>query len=177
MNTTVHRTMLPLLACLLAMASPAATAAAKGGAKPAKSLVMLISLDGLKPEAVLAATDHGLKVPNLRAFLTAGAYATGVRGVLPTVTYPSHMTLLTGTSPGRHGIYANTTFDPLNRNEKGWYWYAEDGRVPTLWSAAARPVSRRPMCTGPPAWARRSDSTCLRSGAPAPLMILSCNAP
>jgi predicted AlkP superfamily pyrophosphatase or phosphodiesterase len=104
---------------------------------PATPLVMLISVDGLKPEAVIAAESHGLKVPNLRAFMTDGVYATGVRGVLPTVTYPSHTTLLTGASPASHGVYANTTFDPFARNEQGWYWYAEDIKVPTLWDAAA----------------------------------------
>jgi predicted AlkP superfamily pyrophosphatase or phosphodiesterase len=107
------------------------------GAAQAKPLLLLISIDGLKPEAILQAEQHGLKLPNLRAFLADGAYATGVRGVLPTLTYPSHMTLLTGASPAKHGIYANTTFDPLNRNERGWYWYREDVRVPTLWDAAA----------------------------------------
>jgi predicted AlkP superfamily pyrophosphatase or phosphodiesterase len=114
--------------------SPAIACAA---AVPGKPFVMLISIDGLKPEAILEASGHGLKVPNLRAFLVEGAYATGVHGVLPTLTYPSHMTLMTGASPARHGIYANTTFDPLNRNERGWYWYAEDGRTATLWSAAS----------------------------------------
>jgi predicted AlkP superfamily pyrophosphatase or phosphodiesterase len=99
--------------------------------------VMLISVDGLKPEAILDAQSHGLKVPNLRAFMRDGAYATGVRGVLPTLTYPSHTTLLTGASPAQHGIYDNTTFDPLARNERGWYWYTEDVKVPTLWDAAA----------------------------------------
>ncbi|MEA3197907.1 MAG: hypothetical protein QOF32_1959 [Gammaproteobacteria bacterium] len=103
----------------------------------AAPLVVLISVDGLKPEAVVNAQSHGLKVPNLRAFMTDGVYATGVRGVLPTVTYPSHTTLLTGASPARHGVYANTTFDPFARNEQGWYWYAEDTKVPTLWDAAA----------------------------------------
>ena len=122
---------------LCLMLSAQAWAAARRRRPTTKPLMMLISVDGLKPEAVLEAADHGLKVPNLRAFLTEGAYATGVRGVLPTVTYPSHSTLLTGVSPARHGIYANTTFDPLNRNEGGWYWYAEDVRVRTLWSAAA----------------------------------------
>jgi predicted AlkP superfamily pyrophosphatase or phosphodiesterase len=29
-------------------------------------------------------------------------------------------------------------FDPLQRNYEGWYWYAEDIRVPTLWDAAAQ---------------------------------------
>ena len=100
-------------------------------------MVVLISIDGLKPEAILEAASHGLKVPNLRAFLADGVYATGVRGVLPTLTYPSHMTILTGASPAKHGIYANTTFDPLGRNEHGWYWYTEDVQVPTLWDAAA----------------------------------------
>lgn len=100
-------------------------------------LVLLISVDGMKPEAVIDARSHGLKVPNLRAFMADGAYAAGVRGVLPTLTYPSHMTLLTGASPAKHGIIDNTTFDPLLRNQRGWYWYAEDIKVPTLWDAAA----------------------------------------
>jgi predicted AlkP superfamily pyrophosphatase or phosphodiesterase len=107
------------------------------GAAPGAPLVMLISVDGMKPEAILDAQSHGLKVPNLRAFMSDGAYAGGVRGVLPTLTYPSHTTLLTGASPAKHGIYDNTTFDPLLRNERGWYWYAEDIKVPTLWDAAA----------------------------------------
>jgi predicted AlkP superfamily pyrophosphatase or phosphodiesterase len=106
-------------------------------APPAAPLLMLISVDGLKPEAVISARSHGLKVPNLSAFMRDGVYASGVRGVLPTVTYPSHTTLLTGASPAKHGIYANTTFDPFARNERGWYWYAEDIKVPTLWDAAA----------------------------------------
>jgi predicted AlkP superfamily pyrophosphatase or phosphodiesterase len=103
----------------------------------APALMVLISVDGLKPEAILDAQAHGLKVPTLRAFMRDGIYADGVRGVLPTLTYPSHTTLLSGASPARHGIYDNTTFDPLARNERGWYWYAEDIKVPTLWDAAA----------------------------------------
>jgi predicted AlkP superfamily pyrophosphatase or phosphodiesterase len=107
------------------------------GAATARPFLMLVSVDGLKPEAVIDAQQHGLKVPNLRALMADGAYATGVRGVLPTLTYPSHMTLMTGASPDHHGLYSNTTFDPLRRNDKGWYWYAEDVRAETLWDAAA----------------------------------------
>jgi predicted AlkP superfamily pyrophosphatase or phosphodiesterase len=115
----------------LAVASKAPTAAA--GAP----FVLMISIDGLKPEAVLEAGRHGLELPHLRGFLDDGMYSTGVRGVLPTLTYPSHMTLLTGVSPAKHGIYANVTFDPFNRNAGGWYWYTEDVKVATLWDAAA----------------------------------------
>lgn len=99
--------------------------------------VVLISIDGLRPDFVLNADHYGLKIPNLRLLLQRGSFASGVRGVLPTVTYPSHTTLVTGVSPARHGIEANTTFDPLNRNFEGWYWYAEDIKVPTLWDSAA----------------------------------------
>ena len=121
-----------VLGILLAANGPAVAA---GGVD--RPFVLLISVDGLKPEAILDADGHELRVPNLRALLADGVHATGVRGVLPTLTYPSHMTLLTGVSPATHGIYANTTFDPLGRNERGWYWYAEDVRVATLWDAAA----------------------------------------
>lgn len=99
--------------------------------------VVLISIDGLKPDYVLEADRHGLKIPNLRRFLKEGAFASAVTGVTPTVTYPSHTTLVTGVSPAKHGIYANTPFDPFNKNQGGWYWYAEDICVPTLWDACA----------------------------------------
>jgi predicted AlkP superfamily pyrophosphatase or phosphodiesterase len=107
-----------------------ATAAAQA------SPVLLISIDGLRPADVLDADARGLKIPNLRAFVTAGSYADAVVGVLPTVTYPSHTTLLTGVSPAKHGVVSNTTLDPTNVNAGGWYWYASDIRVPTLWDAA-----------------------------------------
>jgi predicted AlkP superfamily pyrophosphatase or phosphodiesterase len=122
------------LLVVLSIADSRAVAASDASSAP---LVMLISVDGMKPEAIIDAQSHHLKVPNLRAFMADGAYASGVRGVLPTLTYPSHTTLLTGASPAKHGIYDNTTFDPLLRNQRGWYWYAEDVKVPTLWDAAA----------------------------------------
>jgi len=100
--------------------------------------VLLISIDGLRPDAVTQADQHGLKIPNLRQFLKTGAYAQTVRGVLPTVTYPSHTTIITGVWPAKHGIANNVTFDPLVQNLGGWYWYAEDIKVPTLWDAAAK---------------------------------------
>lgn len=95
--------------------------------------VVLISIDGLRPDYVLEADRHGLRIPTLRRLLAESTYATGVRGVAPTLTYPSHVTLVTGAAPARHGVHSNKTFDPLGLNMKGWYWYAEDVRVPALW--------------------------------------------
>jgi len=98
--------------------------------------VVLISVDGLRPDYVTQAEQHGLKIPNLRRMMRDGVYAEGVNGVVPTITYPSHTTLITGVWPNKHGIWANTTFDPERKNYGGWYWYSEDIKVPTLWDAA-----------------------------------------
>ena len=108
------------------------------GQEKAPPLLVIVSIDGLRPDYITAADAHGAKIPNLRRFLKGGTYAEGVVGVVPTVTYPSHTTLVTGVWPVKHGILANTTFDPLQKNFQGWYWYAEDIRAPTLWDAAAQ---------------------------------------
>ena len=100
--------------------------------------VLLLSVDGLRPDHILQADKYGLAVPNFRRFLKEGSYATGVRGVLPSVTFPSETTILTGVSPRKHGVLANTTFDPLEKNREGWFWYAKDIQVPTLWDAATK---------------------------------------
>jgi predicted AlkP superfamily pyrophosphatase or phosphodiesterase len=123
--------------CIAAACGLFSPRSAAAQVQPPRTPVILISIDGLKPEYVLDADAHGLKIPNLRRFLKLGAYSTGVHGVVPTVTYPSHTTMLTGVSPAKHGIYANTTFDPFQKNYGGWYWYAEDIKVPTLWDATA----------------------------------------
>jgi len=100
--------------------------------------VLLISIDGLRPGDVLEADKRGLAIPNLRRFVREGAYASGVTGVLPTLTYPSHTTLITGVAPARHGITANNSFDPIGINQGGWTWYASDIQVPTLWEEASK---------------------------------------
>jgi len=77
-----------------------------------------------------------LRTPNLNEFVENGAVSAGLQGVFPTVTYPSHTTLVTGQSPAAHGILANLYFDPEHKMNSAWYWYAEQIRVPALWDAA-----------------------------------------
>jgi hypothetical protein len=96
--------------------------------------VLMISIDGMRPDAVTQAAEHGLKIPNLQRFMKEGVYASGVTGVVPTITFPSHTTLVTGVWPAQHGIYSNNTFDPFSETQRFWYW--RDIRVPTLWQAA-----------------------------------------
>jgi hypothetical protein len=98
--------------------------------------VLMISVDGMKPEYVTQADEHHLKIPTLRRILAEGTHASGVVGVFPTVTYPSHTTLVTGVWPAVHGIYSNTVFDPMHTFSGAWYWYAPQIEVPTLYTAA-----------------------------------------
>src|SRR5687768_860007 len=99
--------------------------------------LLLISIDGLRPDYVLEADKHGMNLPHLTALARDGASAKGVRGVLPTATYPSHTAIITGAAPARHGIVANHPFGHAVKDLDVWYYYAEDIRVPTLWDVAA----------------------------------------
>ena len=136
------------LICALALAL-----LAPGGALAAP--VLMISVDGMRPADVLQAEQRGLKLPTLSRLVAEGTYATGVRNSLPTLTYPNHVTMITGAWPARHGVASNNTFDPEGKNLGGWYWYAEDIKVPTLWDAAhaaGKPVANLfwPVATGSP---------------------------
>ena len=100
---------------------------------PARSL-LVISIDGLRHDYL---DDRTHAIPTLRRLAGEGARARSVRSVWPSVTYPAHATLVTGVMPARHGIVNNVVFDPFEKNDGGWYWYAVDLRVPTLWDVAA----------------------------------------
>lgn len=100
--------------------------------------VLMISIDGLKPEYITHADEHGMKLPFLRSMMRDGTFAEGVIGIWPTITYPSHTTLLTGVWPAEHGILNNQEFDPEQHFGGAWNWYAAQIRVPTLWDAAHR---------------------------------------
>uniref|UniRef100_A0A372IUD2 Alkaline phosphatase family protein n=1 Tax=Paracidobacterium acidisoli TaxID=2303751 RepID=A0A372IUD2_9BACT len=132
MNDLSFRFFRRVFLCIVLPAVCALCAACSAWAAP----VLMISIDGLKPEYVTHADEHGLKVPTLRRFLTEGTYADGVQAVLPTVTYPDHTTLITGVWPIRHGILNNPLFDPERKFSGAWYWYASSIKVPTLWDAA-----------------------------------------
>lgn len=113
---------------------PSNTPHSSEGAREPARRVLLLSIDGLRPD-YLEETTHAL--PHLRKLRDEGAHARGMHGIWPTVTYPAHTTIVTGARPARHGILANGAFDPFEKNDGGWYWYASDIRVPTLWDVAA----------------------------------------
>ena len=98
--------------------------------------VVVISIDGLRGITLASLSTRNLRTPNLNEFAQGGALSDGLIGVYPTVTYPSHTTIVTGVTPSIHGIYSNLMFDPEHRLHGAWYWYAQQIQRPTLYTIA-----------------------------------------
>ncbi|HEV2148497.1 MAG TPA: alkaline phosphatase family protein [Longimicrobiaceae bacterium] len=64
--------------------------------------VVVISVDGLRPDAIEAAG-----AVHLRRLMDEGAYTLQARTITPSKTLPSHTSMLTGVSPAKHGITWN----------------------------------------------------------------------
>lgn len=76
--------------------------------------------------------EHLEELPNLRRLVATGTRVEQVRGIYPTLTYPSHTTIVTGQPPRVHGIINNTKLQSQRRSPD-WYWYQRDIKVPTLY--------------------------------------------
>ena len=93
----------------------------------------VISLDAVaQPDA-----DRLFSLPALSALRENGAYCQNVKTVYPTLTYPSHASLLTGCYPSEHGIGHNQPFQPDTQPPmRKWYWEIGQIKKKTLHQAA-----------------------------------------
>lgn len=96
--------------------------------------VVLISIDGLRPDALEIADT-----PTLDALRAAGAYSAQAKSVLPSVTLINHASMLSGMGPDKHGITWNE-LDPEAGKIKG----------PTLFSVAHEAGLSSIMVVGKP---------------------------
>lgn len=77
-------------------------------------------------------------LPNFRKFLGEASYSKDVKSINPTLTYPAHTSIITGTYPNKHGIFTNTLLQPKRLKSPDWYWYRKDVKVDTLYDLAVR---------------------------------------
>lgn len=105
-------------------------------ARAPRPRVILISIDGLWAHDLQRAESAGVRLPTFDSLRSAGATAAGVLGSFPSVTYPSHTTMITGVPPARHGIYGNRMFRPPADTVERSYHERAAIRVPTLFDAA-----------------------------------------
>jgi hypothetical protein len=116
---------------LLALGAFLTPAQGRAQESPPADHVILISVDGLRPEFY---RDERWPAPQMQIMAAQGVHALAVRGVTPTVTYPSHTTMVTGALPARHGVLHNRPFEPGGPTGV-WYMEHTDIKVPTLWDA------------------------------------------
>jgi len=95
--------------------------------------VILVSIDGFRPDFYL---DKSWPTPNLQELVKKGSHANGVRCIFPSVTYPSHTTLITGTFPAKHGI----TYNTMPNDERKYEWTTDSKKIKaeTLWQAVRK---------------------------------------
>jgi len=106
----------------------------------------VISVDGLDNRYLADADALHLKIPNLRRLMGEGEVSEGVLGVVPTITWPSYTTLITGVDPVVHGILSNRR----PKSEGGDYpWSASLIKAPTLLTAAHKAAKRLQPSLGP----------------------------
>jgi predicted AlkP superfamily pyrophosphatase or phosphodiesterase len=92
-----------------------------------RPFVLLISIDGF---ADFYWRDERVKAPTLRRLAERGAVADGVTAVFPSTTWPTHVSLVTGVRPARHGVVANHILNRATRR-------AEDLTGDPIYDAAA----------------------------------------
>ena len=101
---------------------------------PAVEHVVIISVDGLRPDRALLAN-----MPALRGMLRDGAYTFWAKTTAMAITLPSHVSMLTGVIPQKHGILWNEEL-PL---AKPYY-----PKVPTVMEMAAKVGYETAMIAG-----------------------------
>jgi hypothetical protein len=99
--------------------------------------VVLISIDGF---AAYHLADTSIALPNIRTLAATGAPADSSETVFPSVTHPSHTTLVTGVTPRKHGVVDNTVTE--RRTGKSFHITSlprqQSVRVPTIFDAVRR---------------------------------------
>ncbi|HSU66711.1 MAG TPA: alkaline phosphatase family protein [Tepidisphaeraceae bacterium] len=72
-------------------------------AKPAAaSRVLVVSIDGCRPDVALRAD-----MPNLRGLMARGSFTFWANTTDVAITLPSHVSMMTGVKPEKHGIHYN----------------------------------------------------------------------
>ena len=79
--------------------APSATGTNTATPKPAPHRVIILSIDGLRPDAIELAP-----MPNLLDLMKTGAYSLTAQTIRPSATLPAHSSMLTGLCPAKHGV-------------------------------------------------------------------------
>ena len=89
--------------------------------------LIVISIDALTDEDITRAGS----TPNLTGMIGNGAYIRSVNGIYPSLTHPCHATIITGRTPGVHGVISNEDY---SRPGHPWFNYLSELRCPSIFT-------------------------------------------
>lgn len=107
---------------------------AEEGKQAVPSRVLIVSIDGCRPDVALRAD-----MPHLRSLMARGSFSFWANTTDVAITLPSHMSMLTGVTPEKHGIHYNDD-KPSNK--------PEFPLVPTLFDLAKKKGYTTAVCAG-----------------------------
>ena len=102
--------------------------------KVMKNKLFVLSMDAMVGEDVA----YLRRKPNFDRLMKNAARVEQVRTVYPSITYPAHVSIMTGCCPGTHGIYTNTHVHAEKPRYPDWHLYSGEIRVENLFAAAKR---------------------------------------
>ena len=130
------KTLFVILAALIGLVGGTAQGApgfAPQTAAAEKPLVLLISIDGFKPSYLSKSS-----APNLFELANKGVLAQGLISAFPSVTFPNHVSIVTGQTPDHHGIVNNTMTDP--RTPQRFTLGSREAVENPFWWQESRPI-------------------------------------
>lgn len=96
-----------------------------------KKRLLVFSVDAMVREDV----EYLKTLPNFKRCLAGGSEITHMKTIYPSVTYPAHVSLITGCYAGKHGVVSNFGFTTDNKDDT-WLWFADNIKVKDIFSAA-----------------------------------------
>lgn len=117
-----------IVLALLAILLPARASDSAG-----TNTVIWISLDGVRPDYL----ERG-NPPFISGLAETGVYIRRMQPPFPTLTFPSHIAMVTGTSSAKHGIVANAFYDRTRRQIYHYPSYGSLLKAEPIWITATR---------------------------------------
>ena len=96
--------------------------------------LFVISVDALFSEDL----EYAATRKHLGPWLEHASGCECTKSIYPTVTYPNHVSMMTGCYADRHGIYTNYMFSTDGDGHSHWYWDGRYIKVDTIFTAAKR---------------------------------------
>ncbi|AUS97624.1 hypothetical protein CDQ84_08650 [Clostridium thermosuccinogenes] len=93
--------------------------------------LIVISMDAMVSEDL----EYLKSLDSFRPFFREGSVISKMRSIYPTLTYPAHVSIMTGNYPNRHGVINNEVFEP-GKKHLSWNWFGDVIKSPTIFEYA-----------------------------------------